>query len=64
MARYILTGIDDELWQRFKAACNLSGYTIKQSFLHHINFTVSKSIADMIHAQQNSDNPNKGKEVI
>lgn len=41
MARYYLTGIDDEAWKRFKAACNIRGCTIKQSLLDHINLIVA-----------------------
>lgn len=41
MARYLLTGIDEEDWKLFKANCDLQGITIKESFLDHIDIVVS-----------------------
>jgi len=42
MARYMLTGIDDALWKRFKACCNIQGITIKQAFLEYIDITIEQ----------------------
>lgn len=42
MARYMLTGIDDETWKRFKASCDLMGITIKQAFLEYIDITIEQ----------------------
>lgn len=41
MARYMLTGVDDDLWRRFKAICDLQGCTMRQSFIDHINIIVA-----------------------
>lgn len=40
MATYLLTGIDDEEWRRFKASCDLQGITIKEFFLDCIDTAV------------------------
>lgn len=40
MAKYLLTGIDEYQWKRFKASCDIQGITIKESFLNHIDHTV------------------------
>jgi len=40
MARYMLTGIDETKWRRFKADCDLQGITIKQAFLEYIDITI------------------------
>ena len=40
MAKYMLTGIDPDQWKRFKAACNIRGQTVKDSFIQHINIVV------------------------
>lgn len=40
MARYMLTGIEDNKWRRFKADCDLQGITIKQAFLEYIDITI------------------------
>ena len=40
MARYMLTGIDDDLWRRFKSICTLQGCTMRESFIDHINIIV------------------------
>ncbi|MBA7495646.1 hypothetical protein ES702_06235 [subsurface metagenome] len=42
MARYMLTGIDDEKWKRFKASCDLMGITIKQALLEYIDITLEQ----------------------
>lgn len=41
MANYLLTKINPRLWRRFKAACDLRGCTVKESFLDHINIIVA-----------------------
>lgn len=40
MARYMLTGVDNDKWRRFKADCDLQGITIKQAFLEYIDITI------------------------
>ena len=40
MARYMLTGIDDKEWRRFKAYCDLQGVTIKEVLTDHITIVV------------------------
>lgn len=41
MATYMLTGIQEHQWKRFKAACDIQGITMKQSFLSHIDHEVA-----------------------
>jgi len=41
MAKYLLTGIDNEDWKLFKADCDLQGITVKESFLGHIAIVIS-----------------------
>lgn len=40
MGEYLLTGIDEEQWKYFKAACALKGITVKQSILNSIDAVV------------------------
>lgn len=42
MASYILKGIDDDTWKRFKASCDLMGITMKQAFLEYIDITIEQ----------------------
>lgn len=60
MARYMLTGIDPEQWKRFKAACNIQGKTIKQSFIEHINSVVRRYAVLIRHPTRSRDEPKKG----
>ena len=60
MASYYLKGIEDEKWKRFKATCDLQGITIKESFIHHINFTIVKGISQIIKAETNHHKTPKG----
>ncbi len=41
MAKYLLTGIDDDEWRIFKAACDIHGLTVKEVFLDYIDVRVS-----------------------
>ncbi len=41
MAKYLLTGINDDDWKLFKADCDLQGITIKEAFIEYINIVVS-----------------------
>lgn len=41
MAKYLLTGIDDEQWRIFKAGCDMQGITIKEAFLDYIDISIS-----------------------
>lgn len=43
MANYMLTGVDDEQWRRFKASCDLQGITIKEFFIYCIDTTVKEN---------------------
>lgn len=54
MANYHLKGIEDEKWKRFKRTCDLQGITIKESFIHHINFMIVQGISQIIKAEANS----------
>lgn len=45
MAKYMLTGIQDFEWSRFKAACDIQGITIKQSLLNHIKHEVANFLS-------------------
>lgn len=36
MAKYLLTGIDDEDWRHFKANCDIIGITIKEALLIYV----------------------------
>jgi len=40
MAKYMLTGINDEEWRRFKAFCDLQGVTLKDMLTEHITAVV------------------------
>lgn len=40
MAKYLLTGINDEQWRLFKAGCDIQGITIKEAFLDYIDIVV------------------------
>lgn len=60
MARYMLTGIDAEQWKRFKAACNIQGKTIKQSFIEHINSVVRRYAVLSRHPIGSIIDPKKG----
>ena len=60
MARYYLTGIDDEAWKRFKAACNIRGCTVKQSFIDHINIIVAGYDSERLQAEYNYHKQKKG----
>lgn len=42
MAKYLLTGIDNDTWKHFKSCCNLMGITAKQAFLEYIDITIEK----------------------
>ena len=64
MAKYLLTGIDDEKWKRFKATCNLKGITIRESFIHHINFMIVQEISQIMKAEANHHKtPKRGKKI-
>lgn len=41
MAKYLLTGIDDQQWRLFKANCDIHGVTIKEVFLQYIDSDVA-----------------------
>lgn len=40
MATYYLTGIEDDKWKDFKAACDIQGITVMEAFLEYIDITV------------------------
>lgn len=61
MAKYLLTGIDDEKWRRFKGFCDLQGITMKQSFLHHINYIIVQGISQIMKSDANNHKPKKGE---
>lgn len=42
MANYLLKGIDDMKWRRFKADCDLQGITAKEAFLIYIDTTITR----------------------
>lgn len=54
MLKYMLTGIDEVKWKKFKAACDLQGITIKESFTHHINYIIVKVLSEQIKQGQDS----------
>lgn len=60
MADYLLKGIDDEKWKRFRAICDMQGITMKQSFIHHINFMVAEGIARIIKEEAEDHKRKKG----
>lgn len=48
MARYMLTGIDDQKWRHFKALCDIQGITIKESFTNHINHMLMQGASQIM----------------
>lgn len=60
MAKYLLTGIDNLQWKRFKASCDIQGITIKQSFLSHINHEVADYLSHPEKTQGWRTKPQKG----
>lgn len=60
MARYMLTGIDDEKWKRFKATCGLQGITMRESFIHHINYMIVQGISQIMKSEAHPNKPKKG----
>lgn len=60
MADYFLKGVDPDQWKRFKAACNIRGCTIKQSFIDHINIIVGGFQPHMDQPKGHYEKPIKG----
>lgn len=60
MARYMLTGINDKEWRRFKAYCDLEGVTIKQVLTHHITMVVKAFNLEHHTPKFNYNKPKKG----
>lgn len=63
MAKYMLTGIDEYQWKRFKAACDIQGITMKQSFLSHIDHEVADYLSHPEKTQGWGIKPKKGGET-
>ncbi|MBA7694577.1 hypothetical protein ES703_103190 [subsurface metagenome] len=62
MARYMLTGIDNEQWRRFKASCDLQGITIKEALLSFINTRDEVFRAQHNYHKTHHPHPKKGGE--
>ena len=60
MAKYMLTGIDDEDWKKFKAYCDLQGVTLKEMLTAHINLVVKAFNADRLQAIHDQHKQKKG----
>lgn len=60
MARYMLTGIQEFQWKRFKAACAIQGITVKQSFFNHINHVIKDFQSHPEYTQGRPNKPKKG----
>jgi len=60
MATYLLVGIDDRKWQRFKATCDLQGVTIKETLLNYIDQEIITFNLLPLHTQVSSGSLKKG----
>lgn len=61
MATYLLTGVDDEQWRRFKASCDLQGITIKEFFLDCIDTSVRVSREELNYHKTDPKKPKQGR---
>lgn len=61
MANYMLTGVDDEQWRRFKASCDLQGITIKEFFIDCIDTEIKKSRYMADYHKANRAKPKEGR---
>lgn len=57
---YLLEEIDPDLWRKFKAACDIQGLTMKESFQSHIKHVVADFQANPAYTQGWPKNNKKG----
>jgi len=60
MAKYMITGIPDDQWRSFKAACDMRGCTAKDSFLDHINIIVAGYRSERLQLQHDHNQSKTG----
>jgi len=60
MATYLLTGIDQSKWRRFKATCDLQGVTIKEALINYIEQEIITLELLPLEIKARSGQPKKG----